>query len=183
MSLLAACVVAPQPPSPPPLPIPMPREEMPQRMVRPYHRVIPRPARKPLPPPEPGPPAVVIPPPPQSGPPAVAAPPSPARQSASSAVATPPPPVPLAAPPRSGELIGINEHRAAQLFGGAAKKIEQPPATIWRYKTSNCELDLFFYLDLRSGQMRTLHYAFKGDVDDTQKRQDCLRAIVAARGS
>ncbi|MGH7097836.1 MAG: hypothetical protein ACREE4_09295 [Stellaceae bacterium] len=155
---------------------------MPQRMVRPpYRRIIPRPAHKPTPPPEPGSPAVTKP--SQSGPSAVAAPPSPALQPGPPAAGATTPPAPLAAPPRSGALIGIDEHRAAQLFGGATKKIEQPPATIWRYKTPNCELDLFFYLDLRSGQMRTLHYAFKGDVDDTQKRQDCLRAIVAARGS
>lgn len=167
MSLLAACVVATPPPPPPPPPFQVPREEMPQRLVRPYRHIIPRPVHKPMPP-EPGPPEAAAPP---------ASPPEPGPQP----VAKPLPPLP--APPRNGELIGIDERRAAQLFGSMAKKIEQPPATIWRYKTPNCELDLFFYLDLRSGQMRTLHYAFKGDVNDTAKRQDCLRAIVAARGS
>jgi hypothetical protein len=92
-------------------------------------------------------------------------------------------PAPLAAPPRNGDLIGLDQHKAARLFGKATEKIEQSPATVWRYKTPSCELDLFFYLDLRSGRMRTLHYAFKGDVDDSEKRQECLRAIVAARGS
>lgn len=100
---------------------------------------------------------------------------------------SPPPAIPpaktLAAPPQNGELIGIDQRKAARLFGTASEKIEEPPATVWRYKSPNCELDLFFYLDLRSGHMRTLHYAFKGDVEDTGKRQDCLRAIVAARGN
>lgn len=112
--------------------------------------------------------------------------PHPARKPAAPQPPPGPPaaaPTTPAAPARNGELIGLDQDRAAHLFGSAEEKIEQPPATIWRYKTSNCELDLFFYLDLRSGRMRTLHYAFKGDVDDTEKRQDCLRAIVAARGS
>jgi hypothetical protein len=87
----------------------------------------------------------------------------------------------LAAPPQAGELIGLDQPRAARVFGKATDKIVKPPATIWRYKTASCELDLFFYLDLRSGKMRTLHYAFKGDVGNTEKRQDCLRAIVADR--
>jgi hypothetical protein len=155
MSLLAACAGAPsRPPSPPP-PVQAPREEMPQPPAQPYRPVVPHPARKPVPPPKPG----------------------------QEAVATPSSPALLAAPPQNGDLIGIDQHKAARLFGSATEKIEQSPATVWRYKTPSCELDLFFYLDLRSGQMRTLHYAFKGDVDDTEKRQNCLRAIVAARGS
>jgi hypothetical protein len=68
------------------------------------------------------------------------------------------------------------------LLGPAAERSEEPPATIWRYKTAVCELDLFFYLDLRSGHMRTLHYVLKGDGLDTARRQDCLRSLLAARG-
>jgi hypothetical protein len=81
-------------------------------------------------------------------------------------------------PPPVGELIGLDQGGAARLFGEAAERSERPPATVWAYKTADCELDLFFYFDLRSGQMRTLHYAFKGDAGDAVKRQECLRAIV-----
>ena len=63
------------------------------------------------------------------------------------------------------------------------EKSEQPPATVWHYKSANCELDLFFYLDLHSGRMRTLHSTFKGDAADTARRQNCLSELVAARGS
>jgi uncharacterized protein YndB with AHSA1/START domain len=69
-----------------------------------------------------------------------------------------------------------------RLLGTAAEQFDQPPAMVWRYKTATCELDLFFYLDLRSGQMRTLHYSFKGDATDTARREDCVRSLVAARG-
>ena len=96
------------------------------------------------------------------------------------------PEVPAAAPsptavasPQVQELIGLDQSAATRLFGTAAERSEEPPATIWRYKTANCELDLFFYLDLRSGRMRTLHYTFRGDATDSARRQNCLRDLAA----
>jgi hypothetical protein len=81
-------------------------------------------------------------------------------------------------PPQEGELIGLDQSAAARLFGTASERSSKPPAMVWRYRSDACELDLYFYLDLKSGRMRTLHYAFKGDAGDTAKRQECLRAIV-----
>jgi hypothetical protein len=83
------------------------------------------------------------------------------------------------ASPQVQELIGLDQPAATRLFGTAAERSEEPPATIWRYKTAYCELDLFFYLDLRSGRMRTLHYAFKGDATDAARRRNCLRDLAA----
>jgi hypothetical protein len=85
--------------------------------------------------------------------------------------------------PQASELIGLDEAAATRLLGQATERTEQPPATIWRYKTAACELDLYFYFDLRSGRMRTLHYAFEGDAADPAKRQNCLRDLVVARDS
>jgi hypothetical protein len=82
-----------------------------------------------------------------------------------------------------GALIGLDRAAAARLFGQAVETSERSPATVWRYKTDTCELDLYFYLDLRSGKMRSLHYAFKGDAGDLAKRQECLRAIVDRRNN
>jgi hypothetical protein len=90
---------------------------------------------------------------------------------------------PVSTPPKASELIGLEEAAATRLFGAAAERSEEPPATVWRYKNANCELDLFFYLDLRSGRMRTLHYAMKSDGAITVSGQDCLRSLVASRGS
>ena len=92
--------------------------------------------------------------------------------------ATAPPP-----PPQVKELIGLDQPTATRLLGTAVERTEEPPATIWRYKTATCELDLFFYLDLRSNQMRTLHYALKGDGGNTVRRQDCLESLHAARSN
>jgi hypothetical protein len=80
------------------------------------------------------------------------------------------------------ELIGLDESGATRLLGPATEKSDEPPATVWRYKTASCELDLFFYLDLRSGRMRTLHYASKGKGADAARSQECLRSVTASRG-
>ena len=90
---------------------------------------------------------------------------------------------PAVTAPQAPELIGLDEAAATRLLGEATERAERSPGTIWRYKTAACELDLYFYLDLRSGRMRTLHYAFKGDAADPAKRQNCLRDLVAARDS
>ena len=95
----------------------------------------------------------------------------------------PSPGPPVASPVQTKELIGLDQPSATRLFGAAVERTEEPPATIWRYKTATCELDLFFYLDLRSGRMRTLHYTFRGDATDAARRQNCLSELVAARGT
>jgi hypothetical protein len=89
----------------------------------------------------------------------------------------------VVAPLQPRELIGLDQMGATRLFGAAAERTEEPPATVWRYKTATCELDLFFYLDLRSRRMRTLHYTLSGDAADSARRQNCLRELVAARAS
>jgi hypothetical protein len=80
------------------------------------------------------------------------------------------------------ELIGLDQSGAMRVLGQATEKSDEPPATVWRYKTASCELDLFFYLDLRSGRMRTLHYSFKGEGGEVARRQECWRSLIASRG-
>ena len=69
------------------------------------------------------------------------------------------------------------------MLGLAAEQYEQPPAMVWRYKNTTCELDLFFYLDLRSNRMRTLHNAVRGGGGDPAKQQDCLESLRVARSN
>jgi hypothetical protein len=80
------------------------------------------------------------------------------------------------------ELIGLDQSATMRLLGPATEKSDEPPATVWRYKTASCELDLFFYLDLRSGRMRTLHYSFKGEGAEVARRPECWRSLVSSRG-
>jgi hypothetical protein len=160
-SALVSCGTAPVPP-----PAQTAAAQPPQQPATPsppQHPAVPRPARKPTPPP---------------------AAESQASGSGDQALAAVGPEAagPAAvATPQASELIGLDEAAATRLLGQATERTEQSPATIWRYKTAACELDLYFYLDLRSGRMRTLHYAFKGDAADPAKRQNCLKDLVAAR--
>ena len=166
---------AEQQPTPPPVTaaIQPPQQPAPKTLSR----VAPRPVRKPSPP------QATESPPPKADDEALAMiPPEPARPGPASGVASPPQAT-VAPPPLIKELIGLDQPAATQLLGAAVERTEQPPATVWRYKTATCELDLFFYLDLRTGRMRTLHYTFKGDAADPAARQNCLRDLAAARGS
>lgn len=93
-------------------------------------------------------------------------------------------PAPEPAPaPQASALVGLDEPAAAHLLGTATEQSTQPPATVWRYRNATCELDLFFYLDLRSGKMRALHYKFKGDPANPDGQRDCLRSLVVVRRS
>jgi hypothetical protein len=143
-------------------------------------RVSPRPARKPTPPSPAG--SSVLTAGEQTG--ALTVPkPSGGAANPEAAAPAPAPDSPSAASPGNGEiqLIGLDQPAATRLFGPATERSEKPPATVWRYKGVGCELELFFYLDLRSGHMRTLHYALKGDASGAARQQDCLRSLLASR--
>jgi len=83
----------------------------------------------------------------------------------------------LAVPP-STELLGLDPQHTKELLGPATQTRSRSPATVWHYKTGRCELDLSFYMEMKSGQMRTLHYDFKGEADSPEQRQACLRSII-----
>jgi hypothetical protein len=177
MGMLASC--AEKPPSPAPHAVTMLPPTPPPAPPTPPPRILPVPARKPVPPPlnNSSQPAVTEA--DTAGPdtaePAMAMAGPEAQMHVPDAV-TPP-------PPQETQLIGLDQPGATRLFGAATEQSEAPPAAVWRYRNAGCELDLFFYLDLRSGKMRALHYTFKGDAGDPAQRQDCLRSLVVARGN
>jgi hypothetical protein len=164
VSVLISCAEKPPPPAPQMVAVPPP--VMPTPRPAPRRRVFPVPEHKPTPP---------------------SANDASGSDSADGALAMAEPnaavraPEAVAPPPRPSKLIGLDQPAAAHLFGTATEQSEAPPATVWRYRNASCELDLFFYLDLRSGKMRTLHYSFKGDAVDPTQQQVCLRSLVAGR--
>jgi len=80
--------------------------------------------------------------------------------------------------PTSSDLIGLDPQRTTALLGPAAQTNKRAPATVWHYKGDRCELDLSFYMEMKTGQMRTLHYDFKGEAASPEQRQACLRSII-----
>ena len=92
--------------------------------------------------------------------------------------AIPPPAQTALAVPSSTELLGLDPQHTRELLGPAAQTRNQSPATVWHYKSGRCELDLAFYMEMKSGQMRALHYDFRGEADSPEQRQACLRSII-----
>ena len=80
--------------------------------------------------------------------------------------------------PSSADLVGLDQQRAVALLGPATETDARSPATVWHYKSGRCELDLAFYMEMRSGRMRSLHYDFKGEAANPEQRRACLKSII-----
>jgi hypothetical protein len=80
--------------------------------------------------------------------------------------------------PSASQLVGIDQQRATEMLGPAAATDNRSPATVWHYKSSRCELDLAFFMEMRSGRMRSLHYDFKNGADTPEQRRTCLKTII-----
>ena len=57
---------------------------------------------------------------------------------------------------------------------------DEPPATIWSYRTNGCVLDVFFYMDLGARTFRVLAYEMKANRRDAQTDRNCVGRIRAA---
>jgi hypothetical protein len=78
-------------------------------------------------------------------------------------------------------LIGLDQTHVAEMLGEPRSRAESPPATIWRYAGGNCEVDVFFYLDLQSQAMRALHYEVRSHDLPERSAQRCYDALVSER--
>lgn len=182
--VLASCAGVESQPPPPQAAVLQPLPPPPE--ISPRLRTVPRPARKPAPPPPAdnsaaaagGEALAMTEPKSSAGSPASEPSSSPGDAATDAASAGS-----AGSPLSQIELIGLDQPAATRLFGQAAERSEEPPATIWRYRSSTCELDLFFYLDLRSGHMRTLHYKLTDGGGGAGQRQNCLRSLIASRGN
>lgn len=81
------------------------------------------------------------------------------------------------------ELVGLNEDEVSRLLGRASNRREEPPATVWEYRSRTCALSLFFYMDMESKRFRALAY----DVSTTDGTKGdralglCLKQIMDRR--
>jgi hypothetical protein len=110
------------------------------------------------------------------------APPRPARKPV-------PPPMPPTdqSPAATGEpvdperLIGLDESDAANWLGEPNQRTDAPPATIWRYLSKDCQIDVYFYLDLQRGVMRALHYEVRSEDIVERRPERCFQQLVGER--
>ena len=149
---LAACAVAPEPASEPVATTAQPVEP-PAVVVPPPH-----PARKPTPP---------------------------AAQVAAVTLPGPTPgptPEPDAEPPSEPvdpqQVNGLDEGNAESWLGQPGQRTEAPPATIWHYTTRDCEIDVYFYLDLQNRVMRALQYEVRSNDFVERRPERCFQQLV-----
>jgi hypothetical protein len=81
------------------------------------------------------------------------------------------------------QLVGLSEDEVLGLLGRASARREEPPATVWEYRSPNCALNLFFYMDMETKRFQALAY----DVSTTDGAKGdralsrCLKQIMDRR--
>ncbi|HTS94132.1 MAG TPA: hypothetical protein VMG55_19125 [Stellaceae bacterium] len=76
-------------------------------------------------------------------------------------------------------LIGLDQKQIESLLGTPQQSSESAPARIWHYAGRNCQLEIYFYLDLKSQVMRALHYEVKSNDTADPARDRCFSDLVA----
>jgi hypothetical protein len=76
-------------------------------------------------------------------------------------------------------VIGMNEADTQQWLGEPTERKDAPPATIWRYASRDCEVEIYFYLDLQQRIMRALHYEVRGTDSGEQRPERCFQQLVS----
>jgi hypothetical protein len=96
--------------------------------------------------------------------------------------------LPQAALPMAGgspptRLAGKNEEEIISLLGEPGDRHEAAPAKVWRYTSSACELELYFYLDVASNRFQVLQIRVDQIVSSPAVTQQCLESILDERQS
>ena len=68
------------------------------------------------------------------------------------------------------------------LLGPPQMVFERPPSTVWHYRDGRCELDLYLYLDVASGQFRVATFNLSPHKEDAALRHEtrCLKRLRIA---
>lgn len=115
---------------------------------------------------------------------AVAAPPAagPAAAPSPPAAANPPPAVAAAVPAATGAraLIGLTREDVAARFGPAGFVRRDGPAEVWRYRATECFLEIFIYRDSDNGQ-RVAHVDARNFAGRPASADTCLTRLVAEK--
>jgi hypothetical protein len=116
--------------------------------------------------------------------PVVSAPPEPPPAPPPEAVPLPghkPEPVGAVAPTAPGEdpkqLVGLGFGETEALLGRPTKEEEKPPAKVWTYSGTDCELTIFFYADINTQEFRALTYEVTGNEATGGSDDQCLAQL------
>lgn len=95
-----------------------------------------------------------------------------------------PAPVPARPPVRPlnpKRLVGMTREQVTALIGRPHTVNDNPPATVWVYRTEGCTLDVMFYMDIGTRTFRALAYEVKPSGAEHLAEPECLGRIRAAR--
>lgn len=90
-----------------------------------------------------------------------------------------PAPTPTPAPTTPEKMIGLDAGAVQRSLGAPGVRMQLPPAEVWRYVSQGCLLDVYLYLDLRTKEMRVLHYEVIADEGTSRSKDGCYRQILA----
>ena len=97
-----------------------------------------------------------------------------------------PAPAPVPSPAKAIDpkrLVGLTREQVTALIGPPRGVSDNPPATVWAYRTDGCSLDVMFYMDLGTRTFRALAYEVKSDGLPQLAEPECLGRIRAARNA
>jgi len=97
----------------------------------------------------------------------------------SSSAARPVQPRPPVLQPES--LIGLNRDETVAALGTPEFMQERPPATVWAYRTGDCVLEIFFYVNVATRESRALATNVVAPADTEAGRRNCAQRILAER--
>jgi hypothetical protein len=90
-----------------------------------------------------------------------------------------PEPFPLQLDP--GILVGLGPEQTEVMMGRPIEVRDEPPATVWTYKSGDCTLEVFFYPEVETREPRALAYAVAGKDQSDAAKQACFARIRTAR--
>lgn len=114
-------------------------------------------------------------------------PPAPALPNPAVVTAEPEPaePVQTASAPAEispDDLRGQTEIQVINQLGSPVATRAEGTSTIWSYRSGDCGLDVYFFLDVADNQRRALSYEFSTNRTDGGAQQRCYQALKSAAG-
>ena len=98
------------------------------------------------------------------------------------------PPVPGSATTASTDndpdhLVGLSEADAIRLLGNPKSRADTPPSRIWTYRSTSCDLRLFFYPEIGGTSYRTLTYEIDDHDPTDTNRRNCVGGLLKNHAS
>jgi len=76
-------------------------------------------------------------------------------------------------------LVGLSPVEVRELIGRPVTVADRAPARIWSYRSRECAVDVFFYLDVGSSTFRALTLDLKDSRGKATRAPHCLGSIQA----